>query len=104
MVWRSYTALALVLLFAGCSSPDAQPPEMPTLVGSWRAVLTSPGGAFPTTLFIGRDGCARPIHSGFAGPGTGYRYPRLVSELEGRIETLLMEPPPEDHNPEAAGS
>lgn len=48
--------------------------------------------AFPTTIFIGRDGKVRKIHSGFAGPGTGSHHARLVAELEGLIRDLLAEP------------
>ena len=45
--------------------------------------------AFPTTVFIGRDGLVRRIHTGFAGPGTGDHHERLVGELEALIEELL---------------
>lgn len=48
--------------------------------------------AYPTTVYIGRDGKARRIHSGFSGPGTGAHHVRLVEELEALIETLLDEP------------
>ncbi len=48
--------------------------------------------AYPTTVFIGRDGTARRIHSGFSGPGTGVHHSRLVAELESLIEALLDEP------------
>ncbi len=47
--------------------------------------------AYPTTVFIGRDGTVRKIHSGFTGPGTGHHYDELVKELEGTLETLLGE-------------
>jgi len=50
--------------------------------------------AYPTTVFIGRDGHVRRIHSGFAGPGTGEHHERLIRELEGLIESLLDEPVP----------
>jgi peroxiredoxin len=51
--------------------------------------------AYPTTVFIGRDGRVRRIHSGFAGPGTGEHYTELLAELEGLIEDLLAEPRPQ---------
>lgn len=50
--------------------------------------------AYPTTIFIGRDGTVRAVHSGFAGPGTGAAHTALISEMEARIEALLAEPPP----------
>ena len=45
--------------------------------------------AFPTTVFIRRDGTVHSIHSGFAGPGTGEHHEKLVAELEARIEALV---------------
>lgn len=50
--------------------------------------------AYPTTVFIGRDGRVREIHSGFAGPGTGEHHERLVAELTELVERLLAEPTP----------
>lgn len=47
--------------------------------------------AYPTTVFIGRDGRVRRIHSGFSGPGTGTHHAELVAELEGLIRELLAE-------------
>ena len=47
--------------------------------------------AFPTTVFVGRDGVVRRVHSGFAGPGTGAHHDRLVAEFERIIESLLAE-------------
>lgn len=57
--------------------------------------------AYPTTVFIGRDGEVRRIHSGFAGPGTGEHHERLVRELEALIESLLAEPVPTASSPAA---
>lgn len=48
--------------------------------------------AFPTSIFLGRDGKVRKIHSGFAGPGTGRHHAELVAELEGLLRELLAEP------------
>jgi hypothetical protein len=54
--------------------------------------------AYPTTLFIGRDGTVRRIHSGFAGPGTGVHHQRLIAEMTGVLEELLAEGPPDRGN------
>jgi thiol-disulfide isomerase/thioredoxin len=45
--------------------------------------------AYPTTVFIGRDGKVKKIYSGFAGPGTGTHYDALRTEIESVIEGLL---------------
>ena len=50
--------------------------------------------AFPTTIFVGRDGRVRRIHSGYAGPGTGAHHAKLVAELDSLLEGLLAEPAP----------
>ena len=50
--------------------------------------------SFPTTVFLGRDGKVRKIHSGFDGPGTGEHFAELKKEFEGLIESLLAEPAP----------
>lgn len=48
-------------------------------------------GAFPTTLFIGRDQRVRAIHAGFDGPSTGELHTRLREEMSSLIEKLLAE-------------
>jgi len=50
--------------------------------------------AYPTSVFVGRDGKVKKIYSGFAGPGTGAHYDRLRAELESQIETMLSSSPP----------
>lgn len=50
--------------------------------------------AFPTLIFIGRDGAVRHIHTGFAGPGTGEHYATFKRQFEERMEALLAEPVP----------
>ncbi len=72
------------LLLAGVSDKQAAAATLPDL----SAVI-----AYPTSIFIGRDGKVRKIHSGFSGPGTGVHHERLVAELEATIEELLAEPP-----------
>ena len=47
--------------------------------------------SFPTTIFIGRDGQVKRIHTGFNGPGTGEYYTEYVSNTNSLIENLLAE-------------
>lgn len=47
--------------------------------------------SFPTTIFIGKDGTIRKIHTGFNGPGTGTYYTDFVRETNLFIESLLKE-------------
>jgi peroxiredoxin len=49
--------------------------------------------AFPTTIFIDRDGRVRQIHTGFTGPGTGEHYVRLQKQFDDLVTELLAEPP-----------
>ena len=70
------------LLLAGTSDKTAAGSTLPDLT----AVL-----AYPTSVFIDREGKVRKIYSGFAGPGTGRHHEELVIELEATIEALLQE-------------
>lgn len=45
--------------------------------------------AFPTTIFIGRDGTVKKIHTGFDGPGTGIYYQRFVQKFNETVNELL---------------
>jgi thiol-disulfide isomerase/thioredoxin len=47
--------------------------------------------AFPTTVFVGRDGRVRRIHAGFHGLATGPQHARMVREFQTEIEELLRE-------------
>jgi thiol-disulfide isomerase/thioredoxin len=48
-------------------------------------------GAYPTTIFIGRDGLVKRIHAGFEGKATGERHNKLKAELEELLKDLLAE-------------
>ena len=50
-------------------------------------------GAFPTTIFVGRDGRVRSVHAGFASAATGEASADLASETRKTIERLLAEDP-----------
>jgi hypothetical protein len=45
--------------------------------------------AFPTTIFIGRDGKVKRIHTGFSGPGTGVYYDQFVQHFNEVVNELL---------------
>jgi thiol-disulfide isomerase/thioredoxin len=48
-------------------------------------------GAYPTTIFLGRDGRVRKIHAGFSGPATGHHFEEAKAEIEGLVRELLAE-------------
>ena len=48
--------------------------------------------AFPTTVFVDRQGRVRRIHTGFSGPATGEHYERLIEDFDATVEALLAEP------------
>jgi thiol-disulfide isomerase/thioredoxin len=48
-------------------------------------------GAYPTSIFLGRDGKVRSVHAGFASPATGEEHVRLKQELRELTERLLAE-------------
>ena len=73
------------LLLAGTSDKSAAGETLPDL---------SSVEAYPTNIFVGRDGTVRRIHSGFAGPATGEHHRKLVAEFETLLEALLAEPAP----------
>jgi hypothetical protein len=51
----------------------------------------TPIKAFPTTIFIGRDGKVRKVHPGFDGPGTGKHHEDYKREFDAIIEELVKE-------------
>ena len=72
------------MLITGVTSADSLKTEktLPQL---------TPIKAFPTTIFIGRDGKVKKIHAGFYGPGTGAYYDAYRKEFEETVEALLKQ-------------
>jgi len=66
------------MLLAG-STEDAQQ-KLPQLVNF---------GAYPTSIFIGRDGLVKRVHAGFEGKATGERFTKLKAEIEELVKDLL---------------
>ena len=48
---------------------------------------------WPATVFVGRDGTVKGIHSGFASPASGEFNQQLQEEFTAKIEQLLAERP-----------
>ena len=48
--------------------------------------------AFPSSIYIGRDGRVRTVHTGFPGPGSGEELTRVKGEIRELVERMLAEP------------
>ncbi len=66
------------MLLAGSTEDASQ--RLPQLVNF---------GAYPTSIFIGRDGLVKRIHAGFEGKATGERFTKLKAEIEELVKDLL---------------
>ena len=71
------------LLIAGLADKDKATLRLP---------LLDRVRAYPTTIFLHRDGRVRAVHSGFSGPATGAAHAELRRHFEELIEELLTEP------------
>ncbi len=81
--YRDKFGIEFPLLLAGINVTSATAATLPQLEGFT---------AYPTTIFIGRDGLVRKIHAGFMGPATGAQHDHLIREFAALIEELLQEP------------
>jgi thiol-disulfide isomerase/thioredoxin len=48
-------------------------------------------GAYPTSIYLGRDGRVASVHAGFASAATGEEHVRLTAEVRKLIEQLLVQ-------------
>ncbi|HZX73439.1 MAG TPA: TlpA family protein disulfide reductase, partial [Cyclobacteriaceae bacterium] len=69
-------------LIAGTNDLEATSASLPAL----NRVM-----AFPTSIFIGKDGKVKYIHTGFSGPGTGVYYDQYKEHFNQRVNELLAE-------------
>ncbi|MBS1789359.1 MAG: TlpA family protein disulfide reductase [Acidobacteria bacterium] len=81
-IFAKRLGLKYPVLLAGSTEEGQIQQKLPQLVGF---------GAYPTTIFIGRDGLVKHIHAGFEGRATGERFVKLKTDLEEIIRTLLAE-------------
>lgn len=82
--FRDKFAIPWILLHAGASVVEETAASLPQLRGFT---------AYPTTLFLGRDGRIREIYAGFRGPATGAQHARQLEDYRRIIEELLAEAP-----------
>lgn len=78
--YREKFGIPFPLLLAGTNVVEATAATLPQLRGFT---------AYPTSVFIGRDGRVKKVHAGFYGPATGDRHARLVEEFRATIDSLL---------------
>jgi len=69
-------------VFAGSNSPEDRAKALP---------MIEKISAFPTTIFIDKQGIVRKIHTGFSGPGTGEYYEEFKREFDKTVDELLKE-------------
>jgi len=79
-IFANRYGLKYPVLLAGSTEEGEIQKKLPQLVNF---------GAYPTTIFIGRDGLVKRIHAGFEGKATGDRFTRLKAEIEELIKELL---------------
>lgn len=82
-VFRKKYDVPYPILLAGTTDDGQIAKTLPQLVNF---------GAFPTTIFIGRDGRVSKIHAGYTGPATGERFPAVQKEMDQIVRDLLKAP------------
>lgn len=50
--------------------------------------------AYPSSIYIGRDGLVRAVHTGFPSPGSGEELTRVKDEIRTLVERMLADPVP----------
>lgn len=80
--FRQQYDIRYTTLIAGISDKQEAGKVLPQLTGVY---------AFPTTIFVDRQGTVRKIHAGFAGPAAPREHEQLTSEFTALIEDLLAE-------------
>ena len=79
-------AIQYPMLYAGTTNPT---PQSKVIADALPQLINF--GAYPTSIYLGRDGKVRSVHAGFASPATGEEHVRLKKELRELTEKLLAE-------------
>jgi thiol-disulfide isomerase/thioredoxin len=79
--FRDKFGIRFPLLLAGTNDTESLAAALPQLRNL---------SAFPTTVFLGRDGRVRRVHAGFHGAAAGPQHARQVREFEEEIRRLLF--------------
>ena len=81
--FRDKFSIPWLLLRAGVNLVEETAATLPQLSGFT---------AYPTTIFLGRDGRIRQVYAGFRSPATGAQHERQIADYRRIIERLLAEP------------
>jgi thiol-disulfide isomerase/thioredoxin len=79
--FRDKFNITFPLLLAGVNDTESLADALPQLRNL---------SAFPTSVFLSRDGRVRRVHAGFHGPATGPRHEIQAREFEKQIRSLLF--------------
>lgn len=81
--FRDKFSIPWPLLHAGASIVEETAASLPQLKGFT---------AYPTTIFLGRDGRIRQVYAGFRGASAGAQHQKQIEDYRRIIERLLAEP------------
>ncbi|MGB7554791.1 MAG: TlpA disulfide reductase family protein [Candidatus Korobacteraceae bacterium] len=81
-IYRYKHGITFPLLLAGTTDEGQIEKTLPQLVNF---------GAYPTTIFLDRDGRVHAIHAGFAGPSTGDKYQEVQQRMD-QLTRQILEP------------
>jgi thiol-disulfide isomerase/thioredoxin len=79
-LYRDTYHIPFLLLRAGTNDTEAAAATLPQLTNFT---------AFPTTIFLDRNGRVRRIHAGFYGPALPNQHAKLVADMRAEVEGLL---------------
>lgn len=79
-LFRDKFAIPYPLLRGGINDVEATAATLPQLTGFT---------AYPTTIFLGRDGKVKMVYAGFRGPATGDQYRKQLEDYERIVADLL---------------
>ncbi len=78
--YRQRYGIEFPMLLAGTTAPGEIARTLPQLVNF---------GAYPTAIYVDRNGKAEYIHAGFESKATGERHDKLVREINERVQKML---------------